>query len=261
VEPAPDTLRMMTLNLAHGRGRAFTQSNARRTTWYRQNLDAVALVLRRERPVVVALQEAELGSRWAGSFDHVRYLAERSGFGHVHATPHMDETPRFRYGTALLSQHPLRDLGGSTFAAGGRWQKGWTEASLDAPEGRLRVVSVHLDFASAQRRATQVQELAESLRGSDDPLVVMGDFNSTWGDPDRSATAQLADALGLRTFAADHTLEATFGRRRIDWIMVTPPLQIVQRHVLSGDALSDHRAVLVDVALSGGTDLLARQGR
>jgi endonuclease/exonuclease/phosphatase family metal-dependent hydrolase len=255
VEPLPGTLRVMTLNLAHGRGRALTQTNARPTRWYQRNLDTIAEVLRREQPTIVALQEAELGSRWAGGFDHVRYLAERSDLPHLHATPHMNEPPRYRYGTALLSARPLRAPAGGTFVSGGRWHKGWTEASITTSVGRIRFVSVHLDFARAQRRALQVQELTRALRVVREPLVVMGDLNSTWNDPDRSAVALLADELDLRTFATDGS-QGTFGRRRIDWIMVTSPIEIAARHVLTSDMLSDHRAVVVDLDLSGGTRMV-----
>jgi endonuclease/exonuclease/phosphatase family metal-dependent hydrolase len=248
---APETLRVMTLNLAHGRGRAFTQTNARRADWYRHNLDIVAQVLRRERPAIVALQEAELGSRWAGSFDHVRYLAQHSGMPYLHATPHMDEPPRFRYGTALLSRHPLHAPSGGTFTSNGRWRKGWTQASVATPHGRFHTVSVHLDFASASRRALQVGELAQTLGHVQEPLIVMGDLNSTWQASDRSAVDRLAHALGLRTFAIDRNQAPTFGRRRIDWILVTPPIAFAQRHALTQDVLSDHRAVIIDLVVAG----------
>jgi endonuclease/exonuclease/phosphatase family metal-dependent hydrolase len=248
----------MTLNLAHGRGRALTQSRARSVGWYTRNLDAIAEVLRRDRPSVVALQEAELGSRWAGGFDHVRYLADRTGLTHLHATPHMHDPPRFRYGTALLSTLPLQAPSGGTFEAGGRWLKGWTDASVQTSSGRIRVVSVHLDFASARRRAVQVEELTEALRTLTEPLVVMGDLNSVWRESDRSAVALLADTLGLSRWSQDPAA-ATFGRRRIDWIMVAPPIEIVARHVLTDDVLSDHRAVLVDLDLTGQGALAARR--
>ena len=252
----PDTLRVMTLNLAHGRGRALTQSQLRTVSYFETNLDTIARVLQREKPAVVALQEAELGSRWAGGFDHVRYLSERSGLPHLHATPHMNEPPRFRYGTALLSRYPLDRPAGGTFSVGGRWNKGWTEASVQTSVGRVRVVSVHLDFASERRRAQQVEELTAALRQVDEPLVVMGDMNSTWSDADRSAVILLATALDLRTWSTDRSEAPTFGRRRIDWIMVTPPIELAQRQVLTGDRLSDHRGVVVDLFVSGRNPLL-----
>jgi endonuclease/exonuclease/phosphatase family metal-dependent hydrolase len=251
IAPVPRTLRVMTLNLAHGRGRALTQSAARPRSWYERNLDTIALVLRREQPAVVALQEAELGSRWAGGFDHVRYLAERTGLRHLHATPHMNEPPRFRYGTALLSRYPLHEAAGGTFTAGGRWQKGWSDASVALPDAFVRFVSVHLDFASERRRALQVAELTAALRPVEQPLVIMGDLNSTWGTDEGSAVISLARTLDLRTASLDRSEAATFGRRRIDWIMVTPPIAIVQRQVLGRDVLSDHRAVIVDLRLDG----------
>jgi endonuclease/exonuclease/phosphatase family metal-dependent hydrolase len=261
IEPRPGTIRVMTLNLAHGRARALTQTSARPASWYRRNLDAIAQVLDRERPVIVALQEAELGSRWAGGFDHVRYLAEASQMAYLHATPHMNEPSRFRYGTALLSTLPLLAPAGGTFEAGGRWQKGWTEASVDTAAGRVRFVSVHLDFARAARRDAQVRELADALRATPEPLVVMGDLNSTWNETERSAAALLADVLDLRAFRVDTKQAPTFGRRRIDWIMVTPPIEIAQRAVLTSDVLSDHRAVIVDLRLTGSMALARAGGR
>jgi endonuclease/exonuclease/phosphatase family metal-dependent hydrolase len=79
----------------------------------------------------------------------------------------------------------------------------------------------------------------------------MGDLNSTWQASDRSAVDRLAHALGLRTFAIDRNQAPTFGRRRIDWILVTPPIAFAQRHALTQDVLSDHRAVIIDLVVEG----------
>src|SRR5262249_24095113 len=72
-QPALGVLRVMTLNLAHGRGLAPLQSRVLPARFFTDNLDVIAALIRRERPDLVALQEAELGSKWAGDFNHVRY--------------------------------------------------------------------------------------------------------------------------------------------------------------------------------------------
>ena len=64
------TLRVMTLNLAHGRGEAFHQLFQKSTTII-QNLDEISAMLKREQADVVALQEADAPSFWSGNFHHV----------------------------------------------------------------------------------------------------------------------------------------------------------------------------------------------
>lgn len=241
-------IRVLTLNLAHGRARAWTQSRARKAGWYRRNLDVVARVLEREQPDVVALQEAELGSRWAGMFDHVAYLARHAGLQVIAATPHVEARDRFRYGTALLARGSALESGGGDFRTQGRWDKGWTWARLRIAATELTVVSLHLDFMSAAVRNAQARELARRLSDERGPFVVLGDFNATWrgtGSPVRV----LARRLGLEAFEPTHKRPYTypFGRRRLDWILVSPELAVLEQRVLVDDRLSDHRAVIADL--------------
>ena len=244
-------VRVLTLNVAHGRARALMQSSARGAHWYRRNLDVVARMLAREKPDVVALQEAELGSRWAGMFDHVAYLAEKAELDVVAATPFVSVEGRFRYGTALLADAEVLEHGGSGFRAHGRWAKGYTFARLRLESIELTVVSVHLDHASAAVRRRQVVELADTLAKEPRPYVVMGDFNATWGSPD-SPVRELARRLGLRAHEPERRYPSTypFLRRRLDWILVSPDAEFVGHHVLVDDRLSDHRAVIADLRIA-----------
>ena len=72
------TLKVVTLNLAHGRKDAWHQALLRRAA-IQANLDEVVRILRQEQPDVVALQEADGPSLWSGRFDHVAYLSEKAG--------------------------------------------------------------------------------------------------------------------------------------------------------------------------------------
>ena len=100
------TLRVMTLNVAHGRGTGRHQLLTTKSK-HQANLDAVAAVLARERPDVVALQEADGPSVWSGSFSHVDYLAGKARFACSVRGAHM-EALKLSYGTALLSLLPLK---------------------------------------------------------------------------------------------------------------------------------------------------------
>ena len=245
-------LRVMTLNLAHGRGLAPAQGLIREEDRFRENLDAVAAVLAREAPDVVALQEAELGSAWAGGFDHVGYLAGQSGYAEVVATPHMNEAGRYRYGTAVLSRLPVVARGGGDFTSQGRWRKGFTRAAVRWEGAELAVVALHLDFARARRRRAQLEEVAAALADESRPLVVMGDFNSAWSQRDPSGLVDFTRRLGLRPWAPELRRRDGVGTfpamgRRLDWILVSESLDFASYATLQGDRVSDHLPVLADL--------------
>ena len=72
-------LRLVTFNIAHGRG--LTPIQGLTSGWkIRANLLKIAHLIRRLEPDVVALQEIDECSRWAGNFDHLRYLQEHAGY-------------------------------------------------------------------------------------------------------------------------------------------------------------------------------------
>ena len=72
-----DTLKVMSLNLAHGRKDSINQFlvSGEQT---RQNLDDIAEVLKQRDIDVLAVQEADAPSRWSGGFDHVAELSRQS---------------------------------------------------------------------------------------------------------------------------------------------------------------------------------------
>ena len=230
-------LRVMTLNLAHGRGTAAHQSRLNKDE-FEGNLEAVARMLRRERPDIVALQEADGSSSWSGRFDHVQRLAERAGYAHRFRGRHVD-TPELSYGTALLSTQLLESPVSHRFAPSLPTPlKGFVVATV----GDIDVVSVHLDFLREGVRRRQVEEMVAVLKDRERPLILLGDFNLEWGDTLR----HLTDALDLHAYAPDATDLASLGDRRIDWILLSRRLELV-RYAVVPDALSDHLAVVADV--------------
>lgn len=110
---ADDTLTVMTLNLAHGRSTGFHQILTSKKK-LRSNLEAVAEVMNREGPDVIAVQEADGPSLWSGRFDHVEYIADTAGYP-VHMRGEHVLGARLRYGTALISRFALHDPLSVTF--------------------------------------------------------------------------------------------------------------------------------------------------
>lgn len=249
--PRP-TLKVMTLNLAHGRGDSFHQLLQGAGTTL-GNLDAIASFLHEEEPDVVALQEADAASFWSGSMDHVNYLASNGPFTRsVHAT-HADGMG-LSYGTALVSRLELHQPEAVTFNPSlAITPKGFIVSSITWPGNpctEIDIVSLHLDFSSEETRRLQAAQLVETLSKRNRPLILMGDFNTDWKNPD-STLEFIASELGLNAYEPDkmnmHTFPLTSSR--LDWILISPQLDFEVYGVLS-DVLSDHRAVVAEISLN-----------
>jgi hypothetical protein len=108
-----DSLIVASLNLAHGRGDSVNQLFVSTPT-IRANLGRIAKLLRRERPDLVALQEADGPSRWSGGVDHVAYLAEQAAYpAQVRGQPRPILAVRLRHRVAVqmaVAEQPLRGL-------------------------------------------------------------------------------------------------------------------------------------------------------
>ena len=247
-----DSLRLMSLNIAHARRKAQHQGLLRDTT-IRRNLKLIAGVIERERPQIVALQEADGPSFWSGGFDHVAALAGLAGFPHAFRGEHNRELLArldLSYGTALLSQLPLAATHSQAFLDNWRDTKGFVTATVapDALDGEpVDVVSIHLDFLADRVRRRQVEQLVERFRGHDGHLVVMGDFNCAWSERRRSLDLLLHE-LRLRPCreSAAATYPAWRPLVRLDWILVSEGLEFSAYDTLD-DHVSDHLGVVAEV--------------
>jgi endonuclease/exonuclease/phosphatase family metal-dependent hydrolase len=216
------------------------------------NLDAVAAVIKRERPDVLAVQEADAPSTWSGSFDHVQRLAAATGYPHIHHGIHFDTDKRglkLEYGTALLAHCVFDTPASFRFAARPLDTKGFVTAEIEFDGRPLLVASAHLDARSASIRSRQVEKMISCLSSSGKPIVLMGDLNSRWSHED-DAVRLLASRLGLHAYRPDQPGLATFRangpNKRIDWILISPELEFVDYRVWP-DQLSDHLAVTADL--------------
>jgi endonuclease/exonuclease/phosphatase family metal-dependent hydrolase len=247
-------LRLLTLNIAHARREAQHQALLAPPA-LKHNLAAIAAVLAREAPDVVALQEADGPSAWSGDFDHVATLAGLAALPHAFRGEHNPFSfGRFDLssGTALLSRHPLAGARSRAFLESWRDTKGFVAATVEPPSlcgTGVDVVSIHLDFLAERIRRRQVEQLVEIFRQRERPLVVMGDFNCEWSERRRSLD-RLRRALKLRPPAAP--AHATFPSWRplvrLDWILVSEELDFTSYETLP-DRLSDHLGVVAGVRL------------
>ena len=247
-QPAPiKTLHVATLNIAHGRGLAADQFGIPKEQ-FESNIDAVAALIKRENPDVIALQEADASSAWSGLFDHVARIAPTAGYEHVHHGIHMDVGGwglQARYGTALLAHCALGDRQSITFTPQGLHRKGFVAVTAKFDGRSILLVSLHLDSQSVPARAKQVDVIVEALAGRNISMIVMGDFNARW-ENENDAARQVALRLGLAAYEPESrelfTFHAARLNKRIDWILISPELEFTSYSVWP-DQVSDHLGV------------------
>lgn len=247
--PAEESLVVMTLNVAHGRGDRFHQALVPEKE-IRRSLADVAACLSQNQPDAAALQEADGPSIWSGRFNHVQTLARDSGLVHWFRGRHVDAM-NLSYGTALLSRSPLHEPVSVRFAASPPTPtKGFVCAVVETPisGSKVALVSVHLDFSRSSVRARQVERMVRDLIDLRYPLIVMGDFNCDWDSEE--TLPLLARELGLRRCELPSADTPTFPSKgtRLDWILISKQLEFIEYRVLP-DVLSDHRAVIAVVAI------------
>ena len=252
----PRPLRVMTLNIAHGRkdgpNQLFRTGRA-----LAGHLDEIAAVVADRKPHVLALQEADGPSIWSGNLNHVERLATGAGMPYCARAENVKGL-KLSYGAALLSTFGLENPVAHTFAPSPpSFSKGYLVATIDWPRhspAKIDLVSIHLDFLRKTVRRKQVEEVIRELSGRNNPLVVMGDFNSEWTD-EASPVRHLADSLGLHAYRPRATDLDTFGNggRRLDWILISADLEFSTFGVLPG-VLSDHAAVIAELKFVGPTE-------
>jgi endonuclease/exonuclease/phosphatase family metal-dependent hydrolase len=249
-------LRLLTLNVAHGRKLATHQALLSRATVER-NLSEIGELIGASGAHLVALQEADGPSAWSGNFDHVELLTRLAGHSHHFRGEHNPFALGRRNlasGTALLAKHSLQRPRSHRFGTSWRDTKGFVVATVSVPAwdgAEIDVVSLHLEPVMPALRRQQIAQLTEQLlRREHRPLVLLGDFNCSWSE-EALHFRPLARHLGLRTHQPGHHAPTYPSRRpwrRIDWILISPELEFVGYRTLP-NTVSDHLGVVADLHL------------
>ena len=249
------TLRVVTLNLAHGRGLAPNQAlvnsdvlsdNVNKTAHYLDSLDAD----------IVGLQEVDKDCNWSGNLSQARSIAREAGFSHYRMGINNERSGRYQliYGNAILSRFPIVRFENHPFSDWKVGGKGFLIADLDMGDRLLSVVVVHLAPVGNWIRKRQVRQLVGTLAGRNHPLIVLGDFNSEAGVG--TPVEELCQSLKLKTVNTGAGAEDTFRflrGKRIDFIFASEEIEFSNYYV-SEAMLSDHRPVVGDVSVKCDTE-------
>ena len=251
-------LRIVTYNIAHGRGlRPIAGLATQRGI--RAHLNKIALMLRRLKADVVALQEIDQDSIWAGSFDQLEYLRRFARFPHAVFGINSRRAGlfNFNYGNAILSRHPIMVAENMAFGKRRVGQKGFLFVELEIGKRRVPVVNLHLHHRSRAHRLRQVEQIKDYLREktarrrarwSVGPIVC-GDMNNP-PHAENDATASLLDFCAQQGAyqlfpQGERTYPSPLPQRALDFIFLPPGCANATSHVVK-TYLSDHRPVVVD---------------
>jgi endonuclease/exonuclease/phosphatase family metal-dependent hydrolase len=253
-------LRLITLNIAHGRGLAPVQGLASQAR-IRANLDRIASFLHRFHPDIVAMQEIDQRSRWSGNFDHLDYLRDAAGFPYSAFGINNVRSGllNLSYGNAILSRHPLAVTETVAFGQRRVGEKGFLFAEIEVAGLRVPYVNLHLHSGRRIRRMRQLDLLIDWLKAKHRqraaawavPPVICGDFNNPATRDDATA-ALLKHLSAYGTYAAHPRTRGTFPspmpRRTLDFVLLPPGCTEVRTKVVR-TMLSDHLPVVVDFTL------------
>jgi len=249
------SIKIVSLNVSHGRKRALNQLLVSRKRTYK-NLDEIAVLLQKIDADFVALQEADAPSRWSGKFDHVAYLLEQTDYScFVHG--HQAKNWLYTFGTALLSRVQMSDEMSHRFTPSPPTAtKGFVVSTVpwatDKDTVPLTVVSVHLDFLRKKVRAAQIESMILALSDLETPLIIAGDLNGNWS-VENSPVKALTQGLMLQAYEPEQPDMGTYRKasgKRLDWILISQQLQFIDYAVLP-DVVSDHNAIYAEIGFLG----------
>jgi endonuclease/exonuclease/phosphatase family metal-dependent hydrolase len=230
----PPTVRLMTWNIHGALGRN-----------PRFDLARVIALIDKWKPDLIALQEVDSRRKVAGGADAFALL--QRALGHHGVNAHSITTADGHYGQMLISCCPILTSEVHDISAPEREPRRAIRAEIETPAGPIRVVAAHLGLSIGERRG-QAKTLLELAGAPPMTTVVLGDFND-WFWPG-SVHALLARELPGRS--RFRTFPSLCPVLRLDRIFCRP------REALratfcdpAARALSDHRPVIADVAVSG----------
>lgn len=162
---------------------------------------------------VIALQEVPLGGSRYG--DILPLLQQATGFHAVEGA--VRDTPRSRYGNAVLSRYPVKATRRLDLSFGSRESRGALDADIDVNGNPLRIVATHLGLRPAERR-DQIERLLKVFDTERMPVILMGDINEwfVWGRCLRRLVTHFDAVPTMRTFPSRYPMFA------LDRIWISP---------------------------------------
>lgn len=218
------------------------------------DVDAIARVIQKEQPALVALQEVDVYTKCSGqSVNEAAELAAKTGMKYYYFTKAIDYDGG-DYGVAILSRFPLSaqhtyKLPTASGTNGEPRVLATVQISLPHNQ-KLVFACTHLDAQrSDTNRLLQITAIVDILQKEKLPVIIGGDFNA---EPSGSVINVL-DKLFKRTCISDcdFTIPVQTPRKTIDFIAYTPfdKFNTLEHKVIDEKYASDHLPVLATIQI------------
>lgn len=211
------------------------------------DINAIANVIIKQKPDVVALQEVDVYTTRSGITLHeAQAIASLTGM-----TAYFGKAIDYaggEYGVAILSRFPMENMKNTplpTDPATGGELRTLASVTVTLPGNKKIVVAcTHLDAQSSNtNRLLQIQKILDVLKSETLPVIVAGDFNA---DPSNAVITQL-DSYFTRSCVTGcgFTVPVINPTKTIDYIAFAPATKfsIVSHAVVDEQYASDHRPV------------------
>lgn len=218
-------------------------------------IERIIEVIEGENPDLICLQEVDRHVARSRNHDQPRELSQAFRFDE-HCYQLNVKLKHGGYGNLLLSRWPIRERHQLSLRLKWRKSRGAQVATIETPEGPLRLVNWHLGLAERERHWQVEHLLRHELyrRGDGLPTLIAGDFND-W----RNTLARAAfRAHGLRQVTSPPSRFRSFPAylpvAALDKAFACEAIDV--RHVrlvhtkLAREA-SDHLPLVVDFHLNG----------
>ncbi len=269
----PADITVMTFNVAHGRGNKLGASNWQKNGLdeLKKHLEQIAKQIESSTADIVVLNEVDFSSVWSFHFNQAKYIAKNTSLNYVVEQKNMDVSfpfIKYQFGNAILSRYPLKDAAFIQHLPLSKIENIFVGnhdavyATSETPLGNIGVFAIHLDYRSEDTRVEAIKQLEEISNKSKQPIVILGDFNSTpTGYPKSSLSTSSQNAISylldntefktdsaLQNDAAFYTFPKEKPDRVIDWIFGNSELTVDNLHVIDSE-LSDHLPVVANIKL------------
>ena len=260
------TIRVVSYNIAHGRGLADSNWNGGSPEKRLERLEQIAQLLKKLDADVVVLNEVDFDSSWSSAVNQAEYLARKADYPYRVEQRNYDFRVlgwKWRFGNAVLSRYPIQKAQVVPFPGYSRWEtllagkKQGLFCTIDGPTEPFSVLAAHLSYRSESLRVQSAKMIVELTKDQNRPLLLAGDLNSTPpGYPQACQdnhgenaitcldTSQLFKRLPNKPPTPEQlTFSSSQPQTVIDWIMA-PTTWNFENYQAIDSRLSDHRPVM-----------------